>query len=100
MPEHVWIPATDADGGVREGGDVAELTGLLDLTGWPAGIRIIMRRERPHPGAQLSLFEERDGWRYQGIATNTATGNCRSWKHATVPTPGSRTGSGTPKTPA
>jgi len=74
VPEHVWTPATDADGGVRAGGDVAELTGLLDLTGWPAGIRIIVRRERPHPGAQLSLFEERDGWRYQAIATNTATG--------------------------
>ncbi len=33
-----------------------------------------MRRERPHPGAQLSLFEEADGWRYQAIATNTQTG--------------------------
>ncbi len=74
VPDHVWTPATDADGGVREGGDVAELTGLLDLTSWPEGMRIIVRRERPHPGAQLSLFEERDGWRYQAIATNTATG--------------------------
>src|SRR5680860_355693 len=37
-------------------------------------MRIIVRRERPHPGAQLSLFEERDGWRYQAIATNTPTG--------------------------
>jgi len=67
----VWTHAVDADGGVREGGDVTELTGLLDLTGWPEGMRIIVRRERPHPGAQLSLFEERDGWRYQAIATNT-----------------------------
>jgi hypothetical protein len=33
-----------------------------------------VRRERPHPGAQLSLFEERDGWRYQAFATNTSTG--------------------------
>jgi hypothetical protein len=74
VPEHIWTAATDADGGVREGGDVAELTGLLDLTSWPEGMRIIVRRERPHPGAQLSLFEERDGWRYQGFATNTATG--------------------------
>lgn len=71
VPNNVWTPASDADGGVREGGDVAELTGLLDLTGWPEGIRIIVRRERPHPGAQLSLFEEHDGWRYQAIATNT-----------------------------
>ena len=74
VPANVWTPATDADGGVREGGDVAELTGLLDLTGWPVGMRIIVRRERPHPGAQLSLFEEADGWRYQAIATNTTTG--------------------------
>lgn len=74
VPKHVWAPATDADGGVREGGDVAELTGLLDLTGWPVGMRIVVRRERPHPGAQLSLFEEADGWRYQAIATNTKVG--------------------------
>lgn len=37
-------------------------------------MRVIVRRERPHPGAQLSLFEEIDGWRYQAVATNTATG--------------------------
>ena len=59
---------------MREGGDVAELTGLLDLSGWPAGMRVIVRRERPHPGAQLSLFEETDGWRYQAFVTNTSTG--------------------------
>lgn len=74
VPKKVWMAATDADGGIREGGDVAELTGLLDLAGWPEGMRIIVRRERPHPGAQLSLFEERDGWRYQAIATNTTAG--------------------------
>jgi hypothetical protein len=38
---------------VRKGADVAELTGLLGLAGWPAGMRVIVRRERPHPGAQL-----------------------------------------------
>lgn len=74
VPKDVWAPASDADGGVREGGDVAELTGLLDLTSWPEGMRIVVRRERPHPGAQLSLFEETDGWRYQAIATNTQAG--------------------------
>src|SRR5680860_1261780 len=74
VPEKAWTPATDADGEIRDGGDVVEITGLLDLTGWPDGMRIIVRRERPHPGAQLSLFEERDGWRYQAIATNTTTG--------------------------
>ena len=74
VPEKAWTPAVDADGGVRAGGDVAELTGLLDLSAWPQGMRVIARRERPHPGAQLSVFEERDGWRYQAFITNTATG--------------------------
>lgn len=74
LPKRVWTPATDADGDVREGGDVAEITALLDLSGWPAGMRLIVRRERPHPGAQLSLFEEADGYRYQVVATNTAVG--------------------------
>jgi len=74
IPKKVWTPALDADGGVREGGDVAELTGLLDLAKWPKGMRVIVRRERPHPGAQLSLFEERDGWRYQAFVTNTKVG--------------------------
>jgi hypothetical protein len=74
VPEDVWTPAIDPDGDPREGGDVAELTGLLDLVGWPEQMRVIVRRERPHPGAQLSLFEERDGWRYQAVATTTNTG--------------------------
>jgi hypothetical protein len=76
-----WTPALDADGHVREGADVAELTGLLDIPGWPAGIRVIVRRERPHPGAQLSLFEERDGWRYTAFVTNTPTGQLQ-WLEA------------------
>lgn len=74
VPKKVWTPASDTDGGIREGGDVAELTGLLDLSSWPDGMRLIVRRERPHPGAQLSLLEEADGWRYQVTATNTTTG--------------------------
>jgi hypothetical protein len=77
VPQHIWTPALDADGQVRAGGDVAELTGLIDgsvLARWPAGMRVIVRRERPHPGAQLSLFEEADGWRYQAFITNTTTG--------------------------
>jgi len=74
LPQTAWSAALDADGGVRDGGDVAELTGLLELSRWPAGMRVIIRRERPHPGAQLSVFEEADGWRYQAVATNTATG--------------------------
>ena len=69
-----WTPAIEADGSIRDGADVAELTGLLDLSGWPPGIRIIVRRERPHPGAQLDAFEHRDGYRYQTFATNTPAG--------------------------
>lgn len=74
VPEKAWTPAVSADGDPRDGADVAELTGLLDLSRWPAGMRVIVRRERPHPGAQLSLFEEADGWRYQALATNTKAG--------------------------
>jgi Transposase DDE domain group 1 len=74
LPASAWSPALDADGGVRDGAQVAELTGLLHLPGWPAGMRVIVRRERPHPGAQLSLFEERDGWRYTAFVTNTQIG--------------------------
>lgn len=74
VPKSAWQAAVDADGQPREGGDVVELTKMLDLKKWPDGMRVIVRRERPHPGAQLSLFEEADGWRYQAVATNTTTG--------------------------
>ena len=74
LPERAWAPAVTADGEPRDGAEVAEVTGLVDLRRWPAGMRVIVRRERPHPGAQLSLLEEADGWRYQAFATNTATG--------------------------
>jgi Transposase DDE domain group 1 len=46
----------------------------LPLDAWPDGMRVIVRRERSHPGAQLSLFEERDGWRYTAFVTNTQVG--------------------------
>ena len=74
IPERVWTPAITPDGEIRDGADVAEVTGLLDLRRWPAGMRVIIRRERPHPGAQLSLLEETDSWRYQAFATNTRVG--------------------------
>ena len=73
----VWSPAVNADGEARKKADVAEITGLLPehvRALWPVGMRVIVRRERPHPGAQLSLFEESDGWRYQAFATNTTVG--------------------------
>jgi hypothetical protein len=77
IPARVWTDAVDADGGHRDGAGLAEITGVLPtraLVGYPAGTRIIVRRERPHPGAQLDAFEERDGWRYTAFATDTAFG--------------------------
>lgn len=73
IPEQLWEPAYDPDGTPREGADVAELTGLMDLTGWPQGMRVIVRRERPHPGAQLR-FDDVDGYRLTAFATNTRRG--------------------------
>jgi hypothetical protein len=52
---------------------VAELTGLLYPTGWPKGMRGLVRRERPHPGAQLR-FDDVDGYRLTAFATNTKRG--------------------------
>ena len=73
LPERVWEPAYDAGGEVRPGAWVAELTGLLDLAGWPAGMRVIVRRERPHPGAQLR-FTDLNGHRFTAFATDAKTG--------------------------
>jgi hypothetical protein len=58
LPETAWVQAIDADGQDREGAWVAELTNSLDLSGWPTGSRLIVRRERPHPGAQFTIFDE------------------------------------------
>jgi hypothetical protein len=73
IPDTVWAPAYDGDGQIRDGAWVAELTGLLDLTGWPPGMRVIARKERPHPGAQLRITDA-DGMRVTAFATNTTRG--------------------------
>lgn len=73
VPARAWTPAYDSDGRVRDGAWVAELTGLLDLTGWPKGMRVIARKERPHPGAQLRLTDI-DGHRLTCFATSARTG--------------------------
>ena len=105
MPEQAWQIAIDGRGEVRErrAGDacgngqcahracwieeahVSELTGLLrqgpagdQLKGWPKTMRVFARRERPHPGAQLTLFEAEDGWRYSLWATNRPAAT-RGW---------------------
>ncbi len=67
LPESAWQPALAQDGDDREGAWVAELP--LQLDGWPAGTRAICRRERPHPGAQLS-FTDDNGYRFQVFLTN------------------------------
>jgi hypothetical protein len=73
VPEHAWQPAYDADGEPRPGAWVLEVTELLDLHRWPQGIRVIVRKERPHPGAQLRLTDA-DGHRLTAFATNTPPG--------------------------
>lgn len=70
-----WVPAVDTGGDLREHAEVCEITGLLDPTGWPEGTRFLVRRERPHPGAQLSLFDTIEGWRHQVVATDTPPGH-------------------------
>jgi Transposase DDE domain group 1 len=73
IPDRIWEPAYDAGGQVRPGAWVAELTGLLDLGSWPQGMRVIVRKERPHPGAQLR-FTDIDGHRFTCFATDAKTG--------------------------
>jgi hypothetical protein len=106
VPAGAWQIAIDARGEVRERraddacaaagcahrrcwieeAHVSELTGLLregpdgdQLAGWPASMRVFARRERPHPGAQLSLFETEDGWRYSLWITNLPA-TLRGWR--------------------
>ncbi|MEY8014355.1 transposase [Mycobacterium servetii] len=81
MPDAGWQAALDATGAARDDAQVAELTGLLRhstggdrLVGWPAGMRILVRREEIEHGTQLSLFEQLAGYRYQVLATSTAGG--------------------------
>ena len=65
-----WVPAIEADGEPRDGAEVADLTNLVDLGTWPTGTRLIVRRERAHPGAQLSLFDDIEGRRHTAFITN------------------------------
>jgi len=110
VPEQAWEIAIDHRGEVRERradgacssiecghracwieeAHVTELTGLLRggpagdrLEGWPQSMRIFARRERPHPGAKLSLFEHEDGWRYQLHVTNLPA-TTKGWRGKTA----------------
>jgi len=88
VPADAWVPALDQDGSQRENGEVCEITDSVDLSSWGQGSRLIVRRERPHPGAQLS-FTDHDGYRFQAILTDQADADiagleCRHRQHAHV----------------
>lgn len=70
IPKEAWNVAVEPGGEIRDGAWVAELAGDC-LKGWPKGMRLIVRKERPHPGAQLR-FTDTDGLRLTAFATNTA----------------------------
>jgi len=81
LPEDTWADALDSTGAARDDAGIAEVTGLLresytgdKLATWPAGMRIVVRREPIEEGAQLSLFEQTNGYRYQPFATNADGG--------------------------
>lgn len=69
VPASAWTPAIEPGGEIRDGAWIAELTGNI-LTGWPKGMRLVVRKERPHPGAQLRITDA-DGMRLTCFATNT-----------------------------
>ena len=88
LPEDAWVLALAQDGTERKNGEVAEITDMVDLSAWPQSTRLIVRRERPHPGAQLS-FTDHDGYRFQAILTDQADEDiaiieCRHRQHAHV----------------
>jgi hypothetical protein len=69
LPDSAWEQAVDAEGAEREGAQVTELTDCLDLSAWPEGTRLIVRRERPHPGAQFCVFDA-GGYRHTAFITD------------------------------
>jgi len=69
IPDQDWVCSLDQDDTERPNGQVVEITDGLDLETWPAGSRVLVRRERAHPGAQLS-FTDHDGHRFQAILTD------------------------------
>ena len=98
----MWAPAYDAHVQIRDGAWVAELTGLLDMSRWPAGMRVIVRKERPYPGAQLRITDVDDTGSPRSPPTPplvAPAGNCPTWSCATAAGPGVKTGSASPRTP-
>ncbi|MFJ3804339.1 IS1380 family transposase [Streptomyces sp. NPDC090088] len=73
IPKKAWTPAYDSGGTERPGAWVAEITDMPDLSSWPKNMRLVVRKERPHPGAQLRITDV-DGLRLTCFATNTKGG--------------------------
>jgi hypothetical protein len=98
LPEAAWRPAIRQDGEVREGAWVAELTDRLDFGAWPEGTRVIVRRERPHPGASCpsQTTTGTASWPRSPISPATRS----SWSAYTAPAPAPRTASAPPSRPA
>lgn len=94
-----WTAAYDSDGSVCNGAWDAEATGLLDLSSCPKGVRVIVRKERPHPGAQLHLTDV-DGHRIRPTPPPAGPApNCPTWNHSTAAGHGPKTGSVARRTP-
>nr|WP_277605893.1 IS1380 family transposase [Glycomyces sp. L485] len=76
VPEEAWSAATRSDGTESQRGQTVEITDLVRAASpawfkpWPTGMRLIARRERPHSGAKLTLWEAATGWRHQVVATD------------------------------
>jgi hypothetical protein len=71
VDDHAWVPAVRQDGSLREGAAAAELTASshINLSRWPAGSRLIVRREPLHPGAQQTI-DDIDGARFTCFLTD------------------------------
>jgi hypothetical protein len=59
VPEQAWQPAYDADGEPRHGAWVLEVTGLLDLSGWPPGMRVTRPQGAPTPRRATAAHRRR-----------------------------------------
>lgn len=96
LPDRVWHPALEQDGSLRDGAEAAELTGMIDLTGYPDGTRVIVRRERPHPCARLSLFDFDEGmrtWPFSPTPRSRVGEPRNAWRPATARMPAWRSAS-------
>jgi hypothetical protein len=85
-----WAKAIRRKGDPAQRSAVAEIADLVDLSDWPTGTRLIIRRERLHQGAQRSLLPDMN-YRSWGHYTDTPTPPPPSWTPTCAPTPGSRT---------